>query len=154
MPSQWVHLCLIPLFLWLLILVHLIIWLDNWIFSHLILHILSPDKVKIADGAFSFDSGKCLVHTTHSFSLSSVLYAPSFAENLLSISRITLDLNCSITFFPSSYVFQDLQTRMANDIGMEINGLYFLNLLAPTQGQLSVAYHTFISPSAEETIWL
>ena len=38
--------------------------------------------------------------------------------------------------------------------GREANGLYFLDIPTPTQGQLSVAHHTSISPSAEETIWL
>ena len=62
---------------------------------------------------------KGLVHTTPSLSLSSFLHVPSFTANLLSISRITRDLNCSVTFFPSFYVFQDLQTRTI-DSGREI----------------------------------
>ena len=61
-----------------------------------------PNKVKIADGTFS------------------------------SISRITHDLNCSITFSYSFCAFQDLQTRMTIDSDRETNGLYFFNLLAPT----------------------
>ena len=105
---------------------------------------ISPDKVKIIDGTFLPVSEKGLVHTTPSLSLSFVLQVLSFAANLLSISRITRDLNCSVTFFPSC-VFQDLQTRTTIGSGRETNGLYFLDLPAPTQGQLSVAHHLHLS---------
>ena len=64
-----------------------------------------PDKVKIADDIFSSISGKCLMHITSSFSLSSVLHVPSFVANVLSISHLTRDSNCSVTFFPSYCVF-------------------------------------------------
>ena len=112
------------------------------------------DKVKIVYGTFSSIFDKCLVHTTPSLSLSSVLHVSSIASNLLSIIRITRDLNYNVTFFSSSYVFQDLQMRMTIDSGRETNGQYFLHLPTSTQGQLSVVHHTFISPSTEETIWL
>ena len=57
-----------------------------------------------------------------------------FTANLLSISRITRDLNCSLIFFPFSCVFQDLQTRTTIGSGRETNDLYILDLLALTQG--------------------
>ena len=97
-------------------------------------------------------SGKGLVHIITFFSLSSILHVPSFAVNLLSISRLTRDSNCSLTFFSSYCVFQNLQTRMATGNGREFNGLYFLDILVSTQGQLFVAHHTSISPFAEDTI--
>ena len=53
-----------------------------------------------------------------------------------------------------SLVFQDLQKGMTIGSGREVNGLYFLNISTSTPGQLFVAHHTSISPSAEETIWL
>ena len=83
------------------------------------------DKVKIDYGIFSFVSEKGLVHTTTSLFLSSVLHVPSFATNLLSISRIPHDLNCSVIFFPSSYVFQDLQMRTTIDSGKETKPIFF-----------------------------
>ena len=71
---------------------------------------IGSDKVKIADDTFFLVSGKYLVHTTLSLSLSSVLHILSFAANLLSISRISRDLNYNIIFFSFSCVFQDFQT--------------------------------------------
>lgn len=63
------------------------------------------DKIKVADGILSFISGKRSINVSLTLSLSSVLHVPKFANNLLLISRITCDLNCSITFFPSRCVF-------------------------------------------------
>ena len=112
------------------------------------------DKVKIADGTFSSVSGKGLVHATSSLPLSTVLHVPSFSTNLLSISRITRDLNCSVTFFPSYCVFQDLLTKQKIGSGSEKNGLYFLDLALNKQGQSSVAHHSTVPTKATEEIWL
>ena len=59
------------------------------------------DKVRTADGNPSPISGKGVIHASNSLSLSSVLHFPNFSTNLLSISRITRDLNCCVTFFPT-----------------------------------------------------
>lgn len=37
--------------------------------------------------------------------LSFVLYAPNFTLNLLSINQLTKNLNCSVIFFPSYFLF-------------------------------------------------
>ena len=47
----------------------------------------------------------------HLLPLSYVLHVPKFSTNLLSISRITSDLKCSVTFFPTHCIFQDLHTK-------------------------------------------
>lgn len=44
-------------------------------------------------------SGKGSIVCTSDLTLSSVLHVPSFPNNLLSISAITRDLNCKVTFF-------------------------------------------------------
>lgn len=43
--------------------------------------------------------------------LKSVLHVPKLACNLLSISRLSKDTNCSIRFLPSTCVFQDQNLR-------------------------------------------
>ena len=95
------------------------------------------DKVKIVDGTISSVSGKSLVRVSTSLSLSSVLHVSSFSNNLLSISRLTRDKNCSVTFFPSHCVFQDLITRRKIGSGREDNGLYLLE-----QEEFQMAHHT------------
>jgi len=60
-------------------------------------------------------------------SLSFVLHVPKFAINLLSISRITRDLNCLSFFFPSYCVFQDIATKKTIGLGHANDGLYILD---------------------------
>jgi len=45
----------------------------------------------------------------------------------MSVSRVTRDLNCSITFLPSECILHDLMTRMAIDLGKKQGGLYYLD---------------------------
>ena len=84
------------------------------------------DKVRTVDGSPSPISSKGIVNVSNSLALSSVLHIPRFSTNLLSISRVTWDLNCSVTFFPSHCVFQCLSTKKTIGTGEEKNGLYFL----------------------------
>ena len=108
------------------------------------------DKVKIADGIVSSIFGKGLVQVSPSLSLSSVLHVPSFPISLLSISRITRNQNCSVTFFPSHCVFQDLLMRRTIGNGREENGLY---LLEP-QEQPHKAHHSTLAGSTSNDILL
>ena len=84
-------------------------------------------KIKLADGSLSNIVGQGTFSIPSSFTLPSVLHAPAFPTNLLSVSSLTKTLNCSITFFPSHCVFQDLSTRKTIGGGHEENGLYLLN---------------------------
>ena len=56
-----------------------------------------------------------------------MLGVPSCKEDLMSVSRVTRDLNCSITFLPSECILHDLMTRMAIDLGKKQGGLYYLD---------------------------
>ena len=84
------------------------------------------DKVRIADGTFSSVSGKGTIRATPTLPLSSVLHVPHISHNLLFISRLTQNLNCSVTVFPSHCVFQDLSTGRTIGSGREESGLYVL----------------------------
>ena len=64
-------------------------------------------------------------------SLSSVLYVPKFPINLLSIYQLTNSHNCSVTFYPTHYVFQDLCTKKTIGSGQVINGVYHLDSSPP-----------------------
>jgi hypothetical protein len=57
------------------------------------------DKVRIADGSLSPVSGKGSVFVTPSMTLAFVLHVPYLATNLLSIARITIELNCRVIFY-------------------------------------------------------
>ncbi|KAI3785071.1 hypothetical protein L1987_44183 [Smallanthus sonchifolius] len=52
-----------------------------------------------------------------------VLHVPGFNCNLLSVRKLTKDLNCAITFFPDFFVMQDLVTRKFIGAGNCIGGM-------------------------------
>ena len=58
--------------------------------------------------------------------LTNVLAVPDFKYDLLSVSQLTRQLNCSVNFFPEFCVFQDLSIGKVKGIGKERNGLYYL----------------------------
>ena len=69
--------------------------------------------------------------------LRDVLCVPTFKVNLMSVSRLTRDLNCSMTFFPHWCVLQDLATRRMIGLGKQRDGLYYLAALTRKIGTTS-----------------
>ena len=63
--------------------------------------------------------------------LHSVLYALECHFNLMSISKITRTLNCSITFSDKFVTLQDRSTGKMIGIGCESQGLYHLTSPSP-----------------------
>lgn len=84
------------------------------------------DKVRLANGSFSTIAGQGTLPLPLGLTLSNVLQVSKLPINLLSISSITHSLNCSVTFFPSSYVFQDLALGKTIGRGSMVDGLYVL----------------------------
>ena len=62
----------------------------------------------IADGSTYNVEGIETVKPTPSTTLSSVLNLPSLAFNLISVSKLTNDLKCCISFFPDQCFFRIL----------------------------------------------
>ncbi|RVW92060.1 Retrovirus-related Pol polyprotein from transposon TNT 1-94 [Vitis vinifera] len=86
--------------------------------------------------------------------LKNVLGVPSFKVDLMSVSRVTKDLNCSVTFFPHWCILQDLTTRMTIGLGEQRDGLYYLVALAsekPKTQTPSAAATSCRSPSSQVT---
>ncbi|KAG6483737.1 hypothetical protein ZIOFF_060391 [Zingiber officinale] len=86
------------------------------------------EKVIIADGTKATVAGKGSIKLTDHFFLSSALHVPSVSINLLSVSSITKQLHCSVTFFPDHCVFQDLETKQTIGTGREVGGIYYYQL--------------------------
>ena len=61
--------------------------------------------VKIADASYSVVVGVGIVKINPNISLQAVLHVLNLSCNLLSISKITKDLNCVVNFSPSVCVF-------------------------------------------------
>ncbi|KAL6313651.1 hypothetical protein AAG906_010069 [Vitis piasezkii] len=100
-------------------------------------HVLSPPQtngpspVTIADGSTSNVVGSGTVKPTSSITLSFVLSLPKLAFNLISVSKLTKDLNCCISFFPDHCLFQDLMTKQIIGKGHVSDGLYILDAWVP-----------------------
>ncbi|BBH03234.1 RING/U-box superfamily protein [Prunus dulcis] len=77
-----------------------------------------------------------------------VLSVPSFNVNLLSVSKITRDLHCTVIFQPGFCILQDLTTKKVIVLGKEHNGLYYLT--KPTDIKPPPAAHT---TSTNSDLW-
>ena len=74
-----------------------------------------------------------------SLELNSVLYVPNLSCNLLSVRKLTKDLNCTAKFFPSCCEFQDLSSGRTIRKARECDGLYYYEDSAVENGQSNVA---------------
>ena len=94
-----------------------------------LLNSLIPSHVKsvqVDNGTPMPISGSRNVSFSSTLPLSSVLLTPNLSNDLLSISKITKNLNCSVTFHSTHCVFQDNLTKTTIGIGKEREGLYYL----------------------------
>lgn len=71
---------------------------------------LDNEKIWIVDGSFSPMVGKGLIKLSNNIILKSILHFPKLACNLLSISKLSKDSNCFVTFFAFYCVFT-IKTR-------------------------------------------
>lgn len=65
-----------------------------------------------------------LFHSNHSI-VTDVLHVPNLSCNLLSMSKLTRDLNCLVYFTPSTCIFQDQISRKRIGSADAISGLYY-----------------------------
>ena len=71
--------------------------------------------------------GICSTCPLPSAPITSVIYVPDCPFNLISINKLTHDLNCLITFSDNSVTLQDRSTERMIDIGREFQGLFHLS---------------------------
>ncbi|KAJ9680064.1 hypothetical protein PVL29_019369 [Vitis rotundifolia] len=82
--------------------------------------------VTLANGSQTVAKGIGFALPLPSLPLTSVLYTTECPFNLISISKITRTLNCSITFSDKFVTLQDRSTGKTIGIGRESQGLYHL----------------------------
>ena len=58
--------------------------------------------------------------------LDGVLHVPHFNVNLLSVSKLTRGLKCTVIFFDKFCIVQDVNTGRTIGLGKQFNGLYYL----------------------------
>ena len=79
-----------------------------------------------------------------------VLCAPSFQVNLLSVSKLTAALNCSVHFFPTFCILQDLASKKMIGLGNLSEGLYYL--MPQSQSRLT-APNTCQATLSSTSLW-
>ena len=72
-------------------------------------------------------SGKCSINCSSTLPLSSVLHVPNCSTNLLFVSSITNSLNCSMIFYRTHCIFQELESVKTIDSDRAHGGLYLLD---------------------------
>lgn len=76
----------------------------------------------------------------------------TFKFNLLSVSKVTKDLNFFVYFFLTFYVFQDFLPGKVKETGREEDGLY--TIISAERKSENKIYHAFIAVTKEsEDIW-
>ena len=80
--------------------------------------------ITLANDSQTVAKGIGLAHHLPSLPLTSVLYTPACPFNLISISKITRTLNCSIIFSDKFVTLQDRSTGKTIGIGRESQDLY------------------------------
>lgn len=70
------------------------------------LHVLTIGNF-IADGLLITVAGVENTKLTTHFTLKDVLHIPKLCTNLISVTKLSQDFNCEVTFFHSHYEFQD-----------------------------------------------
>lgn len=102
---------------------------DHMTSLHNLFHSYYPcsgqEKIRIADGSYSSIAGKGLVNLSKTISLKNVLHVPKLTCNLLSVSKLSKDSNCRVTFFESHCVFQEMNSEKMIGSAKLINGLYY-----------------------------
>jgi hypothetical protein len=83
-------------------------------------------QVTLPNGSYAKITSAGSPHVTKSLHIHDVLCAPSFHVNLLSVSQLTSAINCSVHFFPTFCILQDLATKMMIGLGKQSKGLYYL----------------------------
>ena len=80
--------------------------------------------VQIPDGSLLPVTHTGKVSLSNNITLNNVLCVPGFTCNLLSVSKLTRDLNCAVIFLSDFCVFQDLISRRLIGVGKMRDGIY------------------------------
>ena len=114
----------------------------------------SQSVIYTVNGSTSPITGEGSVILSNTLTLDTVLVVPSLEYNLLSVSQITSTLTCTVTFWPSFCVFQDILTRKILGYGVRRGKLYYLELTENGGSKISQANQTSSKDKARATIWL
>ncbi|KAA0058176.1 Retrovirus-related Pol polyprotein from transposon TNT 1-94 [Cucumis melo var. makuwa] len=85
------------------------------------------EKIRIAERSLAPIASKGQIVSFDGFALQNVLHVPKLSYNLLSISKITLELHCKVIFLTESVYFLDMSSGRTIGTARHIRGLYILD---------------------------
>jgi hypothetical protein len=97
-------------------------------------------QVTLPNGSYAKITSVGSAHVTKSPHVHGVLCTPSFHVNLLSVSQLTFALNCSVHFFPTFCILQDLATKRMIGLGKQSKGLYYLMPQSESHSSSPISY--------------
>lgn len=85
---------------------------------------IQPSPVGLPDGLQTLAVKSGAISLTARVTLRDVLYVPHLAVNLISISRLTTDAHCFVTFSPDMCVLQDRKSKSPIGLGRLVRGVF------------------------------
>ncbi|RDX76604.1 Protein HESO1, partial [Mucuna pruriens] len=92
-------------------------------------------KFRIADGTLSGIAGSGSIPLSPLITFHNVLHVPNSSCNLLSIIKLTLDMNCRVIFYSSGCKFEELALERMIGSAKEVDGLYIFEDGSTLSGQ-------------------
>ncbi|GKA64423.1 putative RNA-directed DNA polymerase [Tanacetum coccineum] len=83
----------------------------------------------IPNGETIVEEGRGSCTLPNGVDVNNVLHIPKFKCNLLSVSKLSRDLNCAITFLPESFFMHDIRSGTLIGTGKCQNGLYKMEMV-------------------------
>jgi hypothetical protein len=84
------------------------------------------DFVSLPNGGKATIANIGSIKLSEDLKLDGVLHVPHFNVNLLSVSKLTRGLKCTVIFFDKFCIVQDVNTGRTIGLGKQFNGLYYL----------------------------
>ena len=109
--------------------------------------------MKIVDGTFSCVAGKRYIRLSDKLVLNSVFHVPKLACNLVSISKLTHDLNCTANFSVTSCHIQEQGSAKTIGIAKEDGGLYYFKNNECVNTQAAIAENVPSDPNKDVMMW-
>ena len=86
----------------------------------------SNRKIAVANGFLTTIAGLGDIYINPSLTLKNVLHIPKLSTNLISVQKLSHDMNCNVLFYPFHCIFHDQDLGKRIGLAKEKNGLYYI----------------------------
>ena len=115
---------------------------------------IKPVLISLPNGQTVYATYSGLVRFSDQFYLSDVLYVPHFQLNLISVSKLTHQLKCTLTFTSTHCIIQDNLTQERIGTVKATAGLYLVTTLPASSHSKPHCFAPFINCNiTDKTLW-